>query len=756
MARGGERRGGGNQLVCLYTNNQTKITSYRFAHFSTETRLYLAEAIKKGVIDVHIIKCVISGIAGAGKTCLELLLLGKKPPKVRRSTGCAEPIRAVSGRRIQFFDGGWKVVSEEDLEEMIASYIPIFCDNLDEDIPAEELEALLQQQVSSDTLQDKAAHTSQDRSTPNSKENTTPNIQDKTSSSSLEAPQQATTSVLSNLIKRMNKIALPETTDSDSDTSDDESENLKDLSGSNWIHLIDSGGQPEFYDLLPIFIRHASSIVFVQRLCDSLKDHPVVEFYDEEGNLVGTPYRYPLTCEEILKCMVRTLHSHRTEGKHSNIMVAGTFRDKESECSETRAEKNEMIFNLLHPHFPDDLVLYGEAMEAIFPLNTKKPNKDDQRVAQLLREAIERSAPDPVKVPIAWYLLELALRRLAALLSRRVLSRKECLVIAQQLDFSEEEFNSALTYFDELNLCLHYPLVLQDVVFSDPQVLLDKASELVHHSYRLRGAKQGKQPQKPQACTALDAKWVKFRDQGIVRAEFLEKFPRHYKEGLFTPTDLIRLFESLLILAPLSAEEFFMPSLLQRLPSGELDGHRVFSPAVAPLLIHFPHRWPRNGVFCCLVVYLINHCKWQAILPSTGSPILMTKNCIKFRVPKHPATITMIDSYAYFEIHIKAPPQVCHEICPSIQNMIFDGINKAATTLHYNNETPCAAFFCLHSSSNGQTNSSKLHAATTDDQKYWQCTMEDHVGELTEREKVWFGPKAAAAGESEAIVQNFH
>ena len=700
---------------------------------------------------MHIIKCVISGIAGAGKTCLELLLLGKKPPKVRRSTKCAEPIRAVSGTRIQFFDGGWKVVSEEDLEQMIASYIPIFCDNFDEDIPAEELEALLQQQVSSDTLQDKAAHTSQDGSTPTSKGNTTPNTQDKSSNSPSEAPQHATTSVLNDLIKRMNKIALPETTASDSDTSDDgdtkESEKLKDLSGSNWIHLIDSGGQPEFYDLLPIFIRHASSILFVQRLCDSLKDHPVVEFYDEEGNLVGAPYRYPLTCEEILKCMVRTLHSHPTEGKSSNIMVAGTFRDKESECSETRAEKNEMIFNLLHPHFPNELVLYGEAMEPIFPLNTQHPDKDDQRVAQLLREAIERSAPDPVKVPISWYLLELALRRLAALLSRRVLSRKECLVIARQLDISEKEFNAALTYFDELNLCLHYPLVLQDVVFSDPQVLLDKASELVQHSYRLRGAKEGKQPQKPQACTALDAKWVKFRDQGLVRAEFLEKFPGHYKEGLFTPTDLICLFESLLILAPLSDGEFFMPSLLQRLPSEELEAHRVPSPAAAPLLIHFPHGWPRNGVFCCLVVYLINHCKWQVILPKAGSPILMTKNCIKFRVPgRHPTTVTLIDSYAYFEIHIKAPPPVCHKICSSIRDVIFDGIDKATVTLHYNNDTPSSGFFCPHSNGNGQASNSEPHAATTEDQEYWQCTMEDHFGELTEREKVWFGSKEATAG----------
>ena len=62
-------------------------------------------------------------------------------------------------------------------------------------------------------------------------------------------------------------------------------------------------------------------------------------------------------------------------------------------------------------------------------------------------------------------------------------------------------------------------------MFSDPQVPLDKASELVQQSYRLRQAKQGKKSQCPQE--ALEAKWIKFRDQGIVRSEFLEKFPKH-------------------------------------------------------------------------------------------------------------------------------------------------------------------------------------------------------------------------------------
>ena len=179
-----------------------------------------------------------------------------------------------------------------------------------------------------------------------------------------------------------------------------------------------------------------------------------------------------------------------------------------------------------------------------------------------------------MKIPLWWYFLELALGRLAAMLGERVLSRNECLSIAHNFGFSEEEFDVALRYFDDLNLCLYYP-VLPNVVFSDPQVPLDKASELVQYSYQLRGAEQkpqnslwlkfrdlvfgskqsveeARQSSVPEV--ALEAKWLRFRDQGIVRKEFLEKFPKHYRDGLFTPDDLLHLFEHLLIFAPLSKQ----------------------------------------------------------------------------------------------------------------------------------------------------------------------------------------------------------
>ena len=206
------------------------------SHSPPESRRYLAEAIKKGFIEVQIITCVITGPAGVGKTCLEFLLLCRKPPTIRHSTGCAErPIRAVSGIRIQLFDGGWKVVTEEELEEMLARYIPILCDSLpDEHISSGILESLLQQQ--------KATLNFKGKTTPTFKSKSTPEFLDKTANFFSDAPKQATNCVLDDLVKRMNKL-------SSSDSSyTDKLEKSRELSGSKWIHLIDSGGQPEFYD----------------------------------------------------------------------------------------------------------------------------------------------------------------------------------------------------------------------------------------------------------------------------------------------------------------------------------------------------------------------------------------------------------------------------------------------------------------------------------------------------------------------------
>lgn len=50
-----------------------------------------------------------------------------------------------------------------------------------------------------------------------------------------------------------------------------------------WVDFVDSGGQPQFHEVLPIFLRGTSLCLFVFKLSEKLREHPVVECYNEEG-----------------------------------------------------------------------------------------------------------------------------------------------------------------------------------------------------------------------------------------------------------------------------------------------------------------------------------------------------------------------------------------------------------------------------------------------------------------------------------------
>jgi len=52
--------------------------------------------------------------------------------------------------------------------------------------------------------------------------------------------------------------------------------------------IIDTGGQPQFHEVLPIFMRGTSATMFAIRLDESLSDHPLIEYFDDNGQRVVT------------------------------------------------------------------------------------------------------------------------------------------------------------------------------------------------------------------------------------------------------------------------------------------------------------------------------------------------------------------------------------------------------------------------------------------------------------------------------------
>ena len=662
-----------------------------------------------GYVEARDIKALIFGAAGTGKTHTIALLMDEEPPAKRCSTPCAtRPIRV---DKIEEEGGKWVRVTRDQLSQTIA-----------------DTSTMLPQKPSTA----KRAMSSEPTHTP-------------VGTSKPKAASKAKTA--STHHKRSSSVS----------TSSAEDELLRRIEMSPYGHrakkafsrdritLIDTGGQPQFHEVLPMFMRDTSASMFTIKLDDSLDDHPLIEFYDDSGQLVGSG-RSPFTNQQILmRCMrvIQSQTSQSQEGLCPTPIFVGTHMDLEHQCPEPREEKNRKIHNMLPPAVQDNAIYCGEGLKKlIFAVNAKTPGQHEKKIAAELRRVIvERSHVKPKRIPLRWHALELAFQKLMLELGRGVLSKAEGLAVARRFHFDDESFEEALKYLDRLSILFYYKDVLPNVIFCHPQVLLDKVTELVEYSYRLHTAACQHNMQ-TNACqdVATEGKLRKFRDQGIVTLELLSKqeFSRHYVQGLFSPVELLKLFKELLIVSPITEEEYLMPCLLR-----VTQEPTPFAPSssVPSLLFYFPHS-PLLGVFCALVAYLLSQAKWKLLFDaSSRSPVKVDRNTVQFQVPGGlPGAITLSDSFStYFQVSIqlpeKAPRAHCLTVCPQIRETILAGLRKASSALHFNNCVPSDAFLCLEHST------ATPHASVVDSTcMLMTCTLnpDKFCSTLTEEHLVWF------------------
>ena len=510
----------------------------------------------------------------------------------------------------------------------------------------------------------------------------------------------------------------------------------------NLIHLVDSGGQPQFHEVLPAFLRRRSAYIFVLNLSEELDTRPQIEYFDENGTLLCKACPAKHTNLQIFMHCIRTLQSHKFGGKAPNIFTLGTHRDLEHKCSETREAKNRKIAEMLLPKFEDEVVYFNvRKKELIFPLNAKSPEEEDWKTAKEIRKLImEKCSPQPDDTPLRWYGLEIALQEMAEALNRGIMSKEECFAVALRFHFDSDSFEAALQHLDQLNIIFYYPNTLPDVVFTDPQVLLDKVTELVKFSYELQNEDADS------TIMAKGGEYRKFQDHALVTSEFLtsDKFGKHYVSNIFTPLELVKLFRALLIFADFNDTEYFMPCLLRLISSEEVAKHRLDSSAsTVPLILCFPHGGPLLGMFCSLIVYLLSSANqfpspWKLVVDRLSTPVCLFRNCVKFTIPEYPGTVTLVDSFFFFEVHVTSHGKCCSQVCSFVHSALFTGLRKAAANLGYNNSQPKVAFMC-------PCQSEGLHPATVGaGGAYWICTRDPEVyGDIDEKQQMWL----AAHGE---------
>ena len=243
----------------------------------------------------------------------------------------------------------------------------------------------------------------------------------------------------------------------------------------------------------------------------------------------------------------------------------------------------------------------------------------------------------------------------------------------------------------------------------------------------------------------------------------VEEFSNENLNDVFTTEKLIELFCALLVFGDLSKgttgvisgqsdqevpKAWFMPTLLPSLCKICLRKHcqQTYDNLVGQTMaVHFPPcgpqidtqnlEGPQNGLFCALGSYLCSPAQpnWE-ISRVNGKPRCLKSNCMEFDVGEFVGTVTIIDYFKFFVIHVLTREDELKKIWKTVWEVVIAGLEHASNIIGYHNNPKCA-IFCPH---NGGID----HLATLrPDKEVWRCSIDStKTGEVKFEDYSWTSP----------------
>ena len=657
-----------------------------------EAQAIVDQALKSGSIKQRNTVAIIVGIVGSGKTWLIHRLFRISPPARYTSTGVAEKSFRGLMHRIANMDS-WKLLSQEDILEFLAPLLKAGLTKADIVSLAKTFTEVGAPQPSAEAFIEI--------------EELQPDADDIPSPThSHAAVAQSEKSYASQAMTRL----------------------VKTVKGPNeafvveFLHMIDTGGQPEFIEIMPSLIHNSNFTLLVLNLAQSLDEYPPID-YHEDGTAFKRPLPSVLTNRQVIHQFARTLQAkrptHTVTSQHSTFKVIGTHRDcVKGKLTETLAAVNKELKSIFLPAMEDELIMYRSNDEIIFPVNLLEPDDNDKIVLEQIRQKISDAhiveEAEVPRVPFSFFMFEqnaikYAEQKKAKDRQVMVLSFDECVQIGTELKMSSEVVRAALIYFHRHNIFLYFQDVLPNLVFLAPQVPLDFVNAIVAFSYKVKSG----------AFPALKAKYVRFCNEGIITEEMLcdkrLQFSDCFVPGIYEPQHAIKLFRHIYTIAeePLvesqqlythssgreqtsstGKREYLMMSLLDDKEDIE---HYLPSPSkVAPLVIHFSNGCVPNGCFGNITSCLISKYNWKVCRTEDDKPECLAHNIVTLHVPKL-SKATIVNCTRHLEIYVnmsEVKEKDFNEICSHIHSTVFSAIGKVFKLMRFEDIYVEPAFHC--------------------------------------------------------------
>ena len=648
-----------------------------------EAQAIVDQALESGSIKQRNTIAVVVGIVGSGKTWLTHRLFRISPPKRYTSTGVAEKSFRGLMHRIANMDS-WELLSQEDVLEFLAPLIQAGLTKANI-VSLAKTFTQVEAPLAAPAAFPSPAHSHANVARPRL---------DKSYAS------RAMTSLVKTVTDPKKAFII------------------------EFLHMVDTGGQPEFIEIMPSLIHNSNLTVLLLNLAQSLDEYPPIDFH-EDGTSFKRPLPSVLTNRQVIHQFARTLQAKRptqTGSQPSMFTVIGTHRDcVKGKLSDTLAAVNKELKSIFLPTMENELIVYRSHDEIIFPVNLLKPDDNDEKVLEQIRRKISdanivEEAKIPL-IPLSFFMFEQDAIKYAEQKKGEgrpvmVLSFDECMQVGARLKMRREVVQAALIYFHRHNIFLYFQEVLPNLVFLAPQVPLDFVNAIVAFSYKVKSA----------ALPALKAKYVRFCNEGIITEEMLhdhKSLSSCFVSSIYESQHAIKLFRHIYTIAELTndeplatshqlvthfsrpeqksstrSREYLMMSLLA--DKKDIQDHLPSPSKVAPLVLHFSNGCVPNGCFGNVISCLISKFNWKVCQTEQGKPACLAHNIVTLRDPMLPVTITIVNHILHLEIHVDMARVEEHfsEICSSIRTTIFSAIEKVFKIMKFEDIQVETAFLC--------------------------------------------------------------
>ena len=587
------------------------------------------------------------GLPGSGKSCAQLLLLNEDPPhdNVTNSTPIAHSTVRATITRVSVDDKKWERVTRQELLHRLAS------DLNDTAVKRTDDEILQQSQVFN--------HSVSDASTIN-----------KTQQQKSNAANDDPRNVINDEV-----LHIPR--------------GLKGFKGEEeWLYIIDSGGQPTYQELLPLFTRAASLNIITIDLSKPL-DEEIELTYRTGGKSYKchskstqlTSFQSAVSSGSIYKTL--NISCIKEQPSHSMHLVLGTHYDKVNKSTFEERDNTLMeSMKVLGPYLRD-CVIKKSNVSVIFPVNTLAKGEERTKHSQEICKAIYTRGSDAsltIEIPIRWFAFELSLPNIS------IITLNEALGIGKKYKMNEEDTKLALNYLHDVTLILYYPEVLDGVVFTDPQPILKIISQLLALTYI-------DDNEALQEITAEGKKLSQKEDinkikDGYFKEELFHKLKSSEMfDSKFSSSDLLKLLLYLNIIAEVQEKnEYFIPYALPSystisnliLPQ-ENDNHSK------PLRILYWNETDDQilpipqGIFPQTIVRLLNQTNYKVTVPSRNElEYYKYRDAMSLRIEINSndlKLIHIINNFTYIEVYYTGPMKDCLIVRELVMKAVRDSSN---------------------------------------------------------------------------------